>query len=201
MKAPLRSASLLPKAMPQGSGHAAAHGVVTPKISLVMSPFLTTGQVSAMVTTDGCSVTRSFLSLQRVWLVRPSLGLYCDSVSVTYYWICKFSCRWLNYFKRTLVPNPPFFRWPDSNTISVTPMQFTFLSQLWFALLDCSQHQVSNSCCRHAVQTTPYPLHCDNVQVLSACVVCTVHNSTHRQPQGYTELCPRWPLLSYTVER
>ena len=64
MKAPLRSASLLPKAMPQGSGHAAAHGVVTPKISLVMSPFLTTGQVSAMVTTDGCSVTRSFLSLQ-----------------------------------------------------------------------------------------------------------------------------------------
>ena len=137
----------------------------------------------------------------RIWLVRPSLGLYCDAVSVTYYWICKFSCRWLNYFKRTLVPNPPFFRWPDSNAIAVTPFQFTFLSQLWFALLDCSQHQVSNSCCRHAVQTTPYPLHCDNVQVLSACVICTVHNSTHGQPQGYTELCPRWPLLSYTVER
>ncbi len=57
--------------------------------------------------------------------------------------------------------------------------KLTLLSQLRLPLLHSGQNQVPTGSGRQAVQTTPYPFHSDDIEVLSASIVGTVHHCTH----------------------
>ena len=77
-----------------------------------------------------------------------------------------------------------------------THVRLTLLPQVWLALLHCSQHQVTRTGGREAVQPAPDALHSDDVEILGSRVIGTVHNCPHGETQGYPELRPRRSLLS-----
>lgn len=73
------------------------------------------------------------------------------------------------------------------------------LSELWFAFLDRGHHHVTHTRSRQSVQASLDPLHRDDIQIFSSCVVSAVDHGSYRETQGNPEFRTGGPTTSWRL--
>jgi hypothetical protein len=76
-----------------------------------------------------------------------------------------------------------------------------FLTELGLSLLNSGQDHIADTGGRQTIQAPFNTADRDDIQVLSAGVVCAVHNGTNRETEGHAELAAGSTSATYACEK